>query len=173
MKNCLIVIDMQVDFVTGALGMPEAVRILPAVCDRIRQAAAEGVDVLYTLDTHTREYLSTAEGRKLPVPHCVRGTPGWALCTEVRQCLPENAVGFEKPTFGSRQLFEYAERQGYDRLELCGVCTDICVISNALGLKAFLPEAEIIVHAAACAGVTPESHENALKSMAACQIQVE
>ena len=173
MGKCLIVVDMQVDFVAGALGTPEAVRIVPAVCDCIRQAVAEKADILYTMDTHTDGYLSTAEGRNLPVPHCLQGTPGWALCPEVAACLPPDAVQFEKPTFGSRELFEYAARQGYDQIELCGLCTDICVISNALGLKAFLPEAEIHVLASACAGVTPESHANALRSMAACQIQVE
>lgn len=173
MKKCLVVIDMQVDFVTGALGTPEAVRIVPAVCSCIRQAAAEKADILYTMDTHTDGYLSTAEGKKLPVTHCLRGTPGWALCPEVQACLPPDAVKFEKPAFGSRELFEYAARHGYDQIELCGLCTDICVISNAMGLKAFLPEAEITVCAAACAGVTPESHENALRSMRACQIEVE
>lgn len=173
MKKCLIVIDMQNDFITGALGTREAEQIVPAVCDRIQDAAAAGMDILFTLDTHTEEYMSTQEGRNLPVPHCVKGTSGWELCPAVKSCLPESAVAFEKPTFGSRELFEYAARQGYDWIELCGLCTDICVISNAMGLKAFLPEAEIAVHAAACAGVTPESHENALRSMCACQIEVE
>lgn len=173
MKKCLVVIDMQVDFVTGALGTPEAVRIVPAVCDCIRKAVVEKEDILYTMDTHTDGYLSTAEGKNLPVPHCLQGTLGWELCPEVQACLPPDAVKFEKPAFGSRELFEYAARQGYDRIELCGVCTDICVISNAMGLKAFLPEAELYVLASACAGVTPERHENALRSMAACQIRVE
>lgn len=173
MKKCLVVVDMQNDFITGALGTPEAVKIVPAVCERIRNAVTEGADILFTLDTHTDGYMDTQEGRNLPVPHCIKGTPGWALCPEVKSCLPEGAAAFEKPAFGSRELFEYAARQGYDRIELCGLCTDICVISNAMGLKAFLPEAEITVHAAACAGVTPESHENALQSMRACQIKVE
>lgn len=173
MKKCLVVVDMQVDFVTGALGTPEAVRIVPAVCDCIRKAVAEKADILYTMDTHTDGYLSTAEGKNLPVPHCLQGTPGWELCPEVQACLPQNAIEFKKGTFGSRQLFEYTAEQGYDFLELCGVCTDICVISNALGLKAFLPEAEIRVLVSACAGVTPERHANALRSMRACQIQVE
>lgn len=173
MKKCLIVIDMQNDFITGALGTREAERIVPEVCGRIRNAVAEGMDILFTLDTHTDGYMDTQEGRNLPVPHCVKGTSGWELCPAVKSCLPESAAAFEKPTFGSRELFEYAARRGYGRIELCGLCTDICVISNAMGLKAFLPEAEIAVCAAACAGVTPESHENALRSMCACQIEVE
>ncbi len=173
MKDCLVVVDMQVDFITGALGTPEAVEIVPEVCARIRKAADEGADILCTMDTHADSYLTTQEGIKLPVPHCIKGTPGWALCPEVLDCLPESAVVFEKPTFGSRALFEYAAQKGYDHIELCGLCTDICVISNALGLKAFLPEAGVTVAAACCAGVTPESHENALQSMRACQIEVE
>lgn len=173
MKECLIVVDMQNDFVTGPLGTAEAIQILPSVCEKIRRAVAEGAEILVTMDTHLQSYPETQEGRNLPVLHCIRGTQGWMLCPEVEACLPDSAARFEKPAFGSAELFEYAKAKGYERLELCGVCTDICVISNALGLKAFLPEAEITVDASCCAGVTPESHQNALRSMAACQVKVQ
>ena len=172
MKKCLIVIDMQNDFITGALGTQEAERIVKGVCARIRSAAEAGEEVLVTMDTHTDGYLETQEGKNLPVPHCVKGTEGWELCPQVRSSLPEYAVRFEKPSFGSRELFEYVQRREYDRIEFCGLCTDICVISNAMGIKAFLPEAEILVNASCCAGVTPESHQCALRSMQACQIHI-
>lgn len=172
MKKCLIVVDMQNDFITGALGSAPAEAVVAPVCDRICRAVREGEDVLVTLDTHNGHYLDTLEGRNLPIPHCVKGTPGWELCPQVRRNLPENAVYFEKGTFGSRALFEYVRREGYSGIELCGLCTDICVISNALGLKAFVPEAEIGVNPACCAGVTPERHTCALRSMQACQIQL-
>ena len=181
MTDLLIVVDMQRDFVSGALGSEQARAIVPAVAARIRQAKAEQTQVAFTLDTHEPDYLNTREGRFLPVPHCIRNTPGWALEPEIAQTCARGMMSFEKPTFGSTALCEYvctlaAEKgavagKGF-HVELCGVCTDICVVSNALLIKAFLPETEIVVEAACCAGVTPQSHETALSAMAACQITV-
>ena len=175
MNRVLIVIDMQRDFIDGALGTPEAQAILPAVVETVRSWDGP---VLFTRDTHTEDYLNTQEGRHLPVVHCVRGTEGWQLAPEldgiarVRRCPV-----FDKPTFGSTALADWlteAHRtQTVDELVLCGVCTDICVISNALGLKAALPEVPIRVLAGRCAGVTPERHENALRAMEACQIEID
>lgn len=173
----LIVIDMQKDFVTGALGTKEAQAILPSVIARIVAAKSAGETVLYTLDTHETDYMDTAEGRKLPVPHCIRDTAGWLPEDGVLEAL-EGALGFEKPTFGSIELADYLATQAEDpsgkgmTIELCGVCTDICVVSNTLLIKATLPEAAIIVDSALCAGVTPAAHEAALATMRSCQIDV-
>lgn len=170
MKKLLVVVDMQKDFIDGALGTPEAQAILPAVIEKI--AAFEG-DVVYTRDTHGESYLSTAEGKKLPVVHCVEGTPGWAIHPAVEQAgAGKTAAVIDKPTFGSTALADFAEQGGYDAIELIGLCTDICVISNALCLKARLWETPIAVWKDCCAGVTPASHENALSAMAMCQIDI-
>ena len=173
----LIVIDMQNDFVTGALGTAEAQAIVPHVNAKIAAADA----VVYTLDTHGEDYLATQEGKRLPVPHCIRDTPGWALEPDIAKECAEGMISFAKPTFGSAALCEYvrtlAEEKGAADgkgfcVELCGVCTDICVVSNALLLKAALPEADFIVNGALCAGVTPQKHEAALETMRSCQIEV-
>lgn len=178
--NYLVVIDMQKDFVTGALGTKEAQAILPGVIDRIRAARAAGDTIVYTLDTHAEDYLNTAEGRKLPVPHCIRDTEGWMPEAGVAEALSLSRC-FEKDTFGSRALADYmkGEEQRWNgpasktmTIELIGVCTDICVISNALMIKAAVPEANLIVNSALCAGVTPESHAAALKVMQSCLIDV-
>lgn len=167
--NVLIVVDMQNDFIDGALGTKEAVKIVPAVREKIDAARAKGDTVIFTRDTHEEGYLSTQEGNTLPVPHCIRGTHGW----QISKALPvEDAVVIDKPTFGSKELGEYLVSLAPDRIELVGLCTDICVISNALLAKAFLPEVPVAVDAACCAGVTPQSHENALAAMACCQIEV-
>ena len=177
MTDLLIVVDMQADFVSGALGSPEARAIVPAVAQRIRRAREEGTRVLFTLDTHTPDYLSTREGRHLPVVHCVKGTPGWALEPEIADARTPDMPLIEKPTFGSMALAHLAARQAKTPggagmvVELCGVCTDICVVSNALLLKAVLPEMKISVDASCCAGVTPQKHEAALETMRSCQIQ--
>lgn len=169
MKSLLVVVDMQKDFIDGSLGTGEAVKIVGNVAEKIRGAKAEGTDVVFTYDTHLENYLETQEGKKLPVVHCVKGTPGW----ELDEALQEfEGKTFEKPTFGSRELAQWAADEGYDRIELVGLCTDICVISNALLLKAYLPESVIAVDASCCAGVTPESHKNALEAMKMCQIEV-
>lgn len=168
MKKLLVVVDMQKDFVDGALGTPEAEGIVEAVCEKIK--AFEGI-VVFTKDTHGDDYMNTQEGKKLPVPHCIRETDGWQLNSDVG-VLSDGCRIIEKPTFGSTELAEYVASNGFDEIELIGLCTDICVISNALLLKAYLPEAEISVCASCCAGVTPESHANALEAMKMCQIDI-
>jgi nicotinamidase-related amidase len=172
MRRILIVVDMQNDFVDGALGTPEAQQIIPAVAKKIRSYPKE--NVIYTLDTHSEDYMNTQEGKNLPVVHCVRGTQGWNLNPVIAE-LSEGSERFEKPTFGSVLLGEtlktIAEKEELE-LELIGLCTDICVVSNALLLKAMMPEVPISVDARCCAGVTPESHAHALATMKACQIHV-
>ena len=173
MQQILVVVDMQKDFVTGPLGTPEARAILPKVAEKVKNFPGR---VLFTRDTHEENYLESREGKVLPVPHCIRGTRGWEICPELETLRKEEPV--DKPTFGSTGLGEvlraadrYGEKIG--KITLVGVCTGICVISNALLLRAFLPEAEIAVDAACCAGVTPESHQTALRAMKACQIAIE
>ena len=170
MRRILVVVDMQNDFIDGALGTPEALAIVPAVKALLNSFDGE---IIFTRDTHTEDYLATREGRHLPVPHCVKGTVGHEISSELST---EGAVIFDKPTFGSTELQAYiAEengRQTIDEIVLAGLCTDICVISNAMLLKATLPECEVAVVAEACAGVTPESHANALSAMKMCQITV-
>ena len=179
--DVLIVVDMQRDFITGALGSAEARAIVPAVCTRIRAAREAGATVLFTLDTHDADYMATREGRLLPVPHCIRGTEGWALDPAVAgECAP-GMMSFEKPTFGSTALAHHVARLAREQgaadgsgmtIELCGVCTDICVVSNALLIKAALPEADLRVQGSLCAGVTPGKHEAALETLRSCQVEV-
>lgn len=173
MKNILIVVDMQKDFVDGALGTKEAVSILPAVAQRIQ--SHEG-PIFVTFDTHFENYMDTAEGKKLPVPHCVKGTDGWRLHETVEKALAGKAfTPVEKVTYGSVELPRLiAEEAGGEDLTitLLGLCTDICVVSNALMLKASFPEAEISVVRDCCAGVSPETHEAALSTMGCCQINI-
>ncbi len=175
MKRFLIVVDIQKDFVDGALGTQEAAAILPAAAARIRECRKAGYTVIATLDTHEKNYLDSAEGKKLPVPHCIRGTEGWQLHPAVAEAL-EGCMLLEKPTFGSIRLPQTIREQLADgeefSLELMGLCTDICVVSNALLLKAHFPEAPISVRADCCAGVTPEKHRAALETMKSCQIDV-
>jgi len=171
-RKLLIVIDMQNDFIDGALGTGEALDIVEAVKDKIRSYPP--ADVIATMDTHGENYMDTQEGKYLPVPHCIKGSDGWQIRPEIRELLV-NARIFEKPTFGSMQLAEelkvLSENEDLE-LELIGLCTDICVVSNALLLKAAMPEVKISVDAACCAGVTPEKHAAALMTMQSCQIQV-
>ena len=170
MKKLLVVIDMQNDFIDGALGTPEAEAIVDAVRDKIRSYPA--ADVFATMDTHGPDYLSTQEGRFLPVEHCIRGTDGWQLRPDIAELLTEATI-FEKPTFGSTVLAEAIRNMpDVEAVELIGLCTDICVVSNALLLKACMPELPIRVDAACCAGVTPEKHLAALETMRSCQIEV-
>lgn len=166
----LIVVDMQNDFIDGALGTPEAVRIVPKVREKIEAWRASGNPVLFTRDTHGQHYMQTQEGRNLPVPHCIRGTHGW----QITEALPvEDSPVVDKPTFGSMELARMASAmENLEEAELIGLCTDICVISNAMVLKAALPELPVSVDAACCAGVTPQSHDNALAAMKMCQINV-
>lgn len=173
MKNFLIVVDMQKDFVDGALGTPEAVAIVPAVCEKIRTFEGE---IFVTYDTHTADYMNTAEGKKLPVEHCVKGTPGWELDAAVADALAGKAyTAVEKPTFGSTDLpglIAKAAGEAEFAVTLIGLCTDICVVSNALLLKAHFPEKAISVDATCCAGVTSDTHNAALTTMKMCQIDV-
>lgn len=169
----LVVVDMQNDFIDGALGTEEAVAILPAV-----KAKIESFDgrVLFTRDTHEADYMQTQEGKNLPVEHCIKGTDGWQIRPELDALRKEGAI--DKPSFGSVALGQLLK--AYDTYEekiesitLIGLCTDICVISNAMIIKAYLPETPLFVDAECCAGVTPESHERALDAMAVCQIKIE
>ncbi len=172
MRKLLIVIDMQNDFIDAALGTKEAVSIVDAVKEKIRSYPAG--DVIATMDTHGENYMDTQEGKYLPVPHCIRGTEGWKIRPDIEELL-EGARIYEKPTFGSMKmaadLKALSEKEKIE-LELIGLCTDICVVSNALLLKAAMPEVKISVDPACCAGVTPEKHEAALETMRSCQIQV-
>ena len=173
MKQFLIVIDMQKDFIDGALGTAEAVAIVPAVVRKIE--GFEGA-IFATLDTHDETYMDTREGRFLPVPHCVKGTPGWELNEKVLDALQKKGyTTVEKPTFGSVDLPALVEAAAGGEpfsIELVGLCTDICVVSNALLLKAHFPEADVYTDPACCAGVTPEKHAAALETMRSCQITV-
>ena len=173
MKKFLIVVDMQKDFVDGALGSPEARAIVPGVVRKIQGFDGE---IVATFDTHRENYMDTAEGKKLPVPHCIQGTPGWALDSAVAAALEQKGfTAVEKPTFGSTALpgvlREKAGEEDFS-IELVGLCTDICVVSNALLLKAHFPEKRISVDASCCAGVTPRSHDAAIATMASCQIDI-
>ena len=165
MKKTLIVIDMQNDFIDMALGTPEAVAIVPRVKAKIEACRAAGYEILYTRDTHESDYLSTPEGQKLPVPHCIRGSKGWEIADGLY--VPGCKI-IDKPNFG----WPHWDREVLEDVELIGLCTDICVVSNALILKAAFPNAAIRVDAACCVGVTPESHEAALTTMQMCQIDV-
>ena len=172
MRKILIVIDMQNDFIDGALGTKEAEAIVGAVCEKIRSYPAQ--DVIATMDTHGEDYLTTQEGRNLPVSHCIKGTDGWRIRPEVAALLSEAQI-YEKPSFGSIALAEDLKERSKEEeleLELVGLCTDICVVSNALLLKAAMPEVKISVDAACCAGVTPAAHRAALDTMQSCQIHV-
>lgn len=172
MRKILVVIDMQKDFVDGSLGTPEAAGIVDAVVNEIGKYAPE--NIYATRDTHPENYLETQEGRKLPVVHCVKETPGWEINEKVAAAL-QGAEVIDKPTFGSLILAEklaaLAEKEEI-RVTLVGLCTDICVVSNALLIKAYLPEIPVRVKADCCAGVTPASHEAALTTMKMCQIEV-
>lgn len=166
----LAVIDMQNDFIDGALGTEEAVRIVAGVADKIRSMREIGAKVVFTRDTHEEDYLNTNEGKKLPVEHCIRGTHGWEISE--RLDVADSKI-IDKPTFGSYDLAEYAASiTNLEEIVLIGLCTDICVISNAMLLKARLPEIKITVDSSCCAGVTPRSHTNALEAMKMCQIDV-
>ena len=170
MQRILVVVDMQNDFIDGALGTPEAQAIVPFVKEKIKSFDGR---IIFTRDTHQNDYLQTQEGAKLPVPHCIEGTSGWDISPELKGFAKEI---IDKPTFGSTKLAELlleADAQcPIEEIELVGLCTDICVISNAMLLKASLLKTEITVDSTCCAGVTPQSHQNALEAMKMCQINV-
>lgn len=172
-QRVLVVIDMQNDFITGSLGTKEAQAIVEKVCRKIQGFDGE---VLFTLDTHGPDYLETQEGRLLPVAHCIKGTPGWELEPRVRALCKTTPI--EKPTFGSTGLADVLQAKhiyggGLDEVVFVGLCTDICVVSNALLVKARLPEVPLTVDASCCAGVTPEAHQHALAALRSCLITVE
>lgn len=172
MQDILIVVDMQNDFISGALDTAEAQAIVPKVVEKVKGFTGR---VIFTRDTHFENYLSTQEGRNLPVPHCIKGSDGWQICAELAPLCTEPPV--DKPTFGSYTLAELLAtaniREPIGSITLVGLCTDICVIANAMVIKAFLPEVTVKVDAACCAGVTPESHKTALDAMRPCQIVIE
>lgn len=172
MQDILIVVDMQNDFIDGALGTAEAVAIVPKVADKIRNFSGR---IIFTRDTHGEDYMDTQEGKNLPVPHCIKGTEGWQISPMLQELCKEDPI--DKVTFGSESLAsilkEANEENPIGSITLIGLCTDICVISNALLIKAFLPEVPMVVDASCCAGVTPESHRNALAAMKICQIKIE
>ena len=167
----LVVVDMQNDFIDGALGTKEAVAIVPAVKKKIQEFDGK---VLFTRDTHFENYMETQEGKNLPVPHCIKGTDGWQIRKELDELRTEDAI--DKLTFGSSELgillTQMNEKEKIESITFIGLCADICVISNAMLVKAFLPEVPVTVDSACCAGVTPQSHENALEAMKMCQIKI-
>lgn len=170
MKKLLIVIDMQNDFIDGTLGTKEAAAIVETVAHKIELYRKEKQPVLFTRDTHTSEYLSTQEGKNLPVEHCLVNSEGWKISNQLNV---SDSIIIDKPSFGSLSLAQYVcENFEAGEIELVGLCTDICVISNAIILKAALPEVKISVDANCCAGVTPQSHRNALEAMKMCQIHI-
>lgn len=164
----LIVVDMQVDFINGALGSDLAVAIVPNVVEKVKSFDGK---VIFTRDTHFKDYMNTQEGKNLPVPHCIKDTDGWQICDELK---PYADVIIDKLTFGSIELPDFIKsfNEPIEKIELCGLCTDICVISNAVVLKAAFPEVPIAVDSSCCAGVTIESHNNALNAMKVIQIEI-
>lgn len=173
MKKILVVVDMQKDFVDGALGTKEAVLIVDNVARKIEEFDG---DVIVTYDTHNDDYMETQEGKNLPVPHCIKGTEGWMIDKKVQAALAGKEYKIiEKPTFGAIELPEYIRKNYNEKeieIELIGLCTDICVVSNAMLLKNHYFEMDVVVDASCCAGVTPESHKAALTTMKMCQIEV-
>lgn len=172
-KNVLAVIDMQNDFIDGTLGTKEAQAIVGNAARYIKKSINDGVEVVYTRDTHFENYMDTQEGKNLPVPHCIKGTHGWEICDALKALQSPDTRIFDKLTFGSVELVAYLKDiEGLENITLIGLCTDICVISNAMVIKANLPEVRITVLESCCAGVTPQSHKNAVEAMKMCQIAV-
>lgn len=169
MRKILIVVDMQRDFVDGSLGSPEAQAIVPNVVNKISNYKYE--DIYFTRDTHQPDYMNTLEGRYLPVSHCIKNTEGWKIIPELKPLSLECNV-INKETFGFEGWANMYFGPEEVEFELCGLCTDICVVSNALALRMFYPDAKITVDASCCAGVTPEKHAAALEVMKSCQIEV-
>lgn len=171
MSKVLVVVDMQNDFISGSLGTTEAQAVVEPVVEKIRKCREEGYEILVTLDTHGTDYLSTQEGKNLPVEHCIKGTWGWQLSEEIAEAA-EDSKQYEKGTFGSKELVQDLVQMQPEEIEFVGLCTDICVVSNVLGTKAWLPETPLIVDSSCCAGVTPQSHQAALDTMASCQVKI-
>lgn len=171
MKKLLIVVDYQNDFVSGTLGFPEARALEDALCAKIEKYRAAGDDIVCTLDTHGDDYLQTQEGRKLPVAHCLHGTEGWKLYGRTAALL-EDYPKFEKPVFGSAALFDYLRKIPYASIELCGVVSNICVLSNAVLARTAQPETEILVDAACVASADPSLNEAALAVLKGLQVEI-
>ena len=170
MKKILMVIDMQNDFISGALGSEEARRIVPAVVDAVNGFDGE---VIFTRDTHFENYAETQEGKKLPVPHCIKDSHGWQVCDELMKTdAYKKSRIIDKLSFGSEELGELMKELRPDEVYVTGLCTDICVISNVMIIRAFSPETNITVYEKCCAGVTPESHRTALDAMKMCQVDI-
>lgn len=174
MSKVLAVVDMQNDFVTGSLGTEEAKEIVPNVISKIKNY--DGT-VVYTRDTHEADYLSTQEGKWLPVIHCVKDTEGWQILDEIQKLADDvESIIFDKDVFGSKEMIKYLteldKKDPIEEIQLVGLCTDICVISNALTIKTYFPQVPIVVDAKCCAGVSRESHENALEAMKVCQVTI-
>lgn len=173
LMRVLAVIDMQKDFIDGVLGTKEAAAIVPSVMKKIEEYRQRGDMVIFTRDTHHEDYLDTREGRKLPVPHCIEGSEGWKIWPDIDT---EGSLIIDKPSFGSPELAALLQKKNrqepLEGIELIGLCTDICVISNAIMIKNSLPETEVSVDPLCCAGVMPETHHNALKAMSMCQIDI-
>ena len=174
-KKLVVVVDMQNDFIDGVLGTAQAEKIVSRVAAKLKKAKYDGDTIVFTRDTHGADYSSTEEGKNLPIPHCLKGSEGWEISGELNPYVNE-AQMINKETFGSRVLGEFAEqllKEGkINSIELFGLCTDICVISNALLVKAFCPNIPVTVDASCCAGVSPEAHDNAIKAMESCQIHI-
>lgn len=170
MKKLIVVVDMQNDFIDGALGTQEAQQMLPKLVKKLEQE--KEAELIFTLDTHNQYYMDTQEGKNLPVPHCIKPEHGWKIADDLQKFVDEAAAVIEKPSFGSLALPQAVSKIEVDEIELVGLCTDICVISNAMILKAAFPEVILAVDASCCAGVTPESHATALAAMKMCQIEI-
>ena len=170
MKKCLLVIDMQNDFITGSLGSKEAEAIVPHVKERIEKAIKDGEDIYFTKDTHYEDYMNTKEGSFLPVKHCIEGTTGHDICDELKPFEKNAKEIFIKNTFGFKDFPKYLA--DYDKITLIGLCTDICVVSNAMLIKTFYPEKDIEVEKDLCAGTSVENHNSALNVMKSCHIVV-
>jgi nicotinamidase-related amidase len=173
MKRLLIVVDCQKDFIDGALGFEGADAIIPGIIERIASYKAAGDEVVYTLDTHTPDYMNTQEGHNLPVPHCIKGSDGFKLASELEVPL-SGCIAFEKPTFGSLELAEYISKNAseYSSIEVCGLVSNICVISNAILAKAAAPEAEILVDSKLTASFDPKLHQAAMDVLGGVQVKV-
>lgn len=171
MKRLLIVIDYQVDFVSGSLGFPKASLLENPICKKTQEAKTHSDTILYTMDTHENNYLSTLEGKNLPVPHCIRGTPGWNLYGKVRDLL-KDANCFEKSSFGCAQLIPYLQKENFGEVELCGLVSNICVLSNAVLAKAALPQAQVIVDAKCTDCADPAQNKEALNVLEGLQVKV-
>lgn len=171
MKKIIVVVDMQNDFIDGSLGTAEAQEMLPRLKEKLKQVTDSGsAELIFTMDTHGENYLQTQEGKNLPVEHCLKGSHGWEITPELQEFVKQSKAVVKKPTFGSLELPKLLGEA--EEVELVGLCTDICVISNAMVIKAAYPEVQVSVDASCCAGVTPESHKNALAAMKMCQIKV-